>query len=71
MELQRFTTETVSRAEAFAYWADAVCQSYVPLGCETDDPKAFSGGITLQRMSNMACSHVSVSYTHLTLPTKA
>ena len=58
MELQRFTTETVSRAEAFAYWADAVCQSYVPLGCETDDPKAFSGGITLQRMTNMACSQV-------------
>lgn len=58
---QRFSTEDVSSAERVEFWRDAVCESYVHLGCETMTPGQFSGSIELTRREKLSTSYVSGS----------
>lgn len=45
--------------ERFAYWQDAVCDSYVLLGCDTQRPRAFHGAIMGRRLPGISVSRVS------------
>jgi len=56
-----FTTYSVDAHERFAYWREAVCDSYVLLDCACDDPTGFHGEILLNRMSRLSTSFVSGS----------
>jgi len=56
--LNRYDTLDVAGRDRFEYWADAVCESYVQLGCETDLPDAFEGSILLNRMEHLSTSTV-------------
>lgn len=58
---QTFSTQTVRSTDRFAYWRDAVCDSYVMLDCDTATPGAFAGSIHLTRRERLATSVVSGS----------
>ena len=51
-------TKQVKENDRFSYWREAVCDTYVQLGCETDETQAFEGGIELVRSPRMSVSTV-------------
>lgn len=55
---QRFTTEDAHPRDRFAYWREAVCDSYVQLECDTANPRSFCGSIDLKRRKRLSTSHV-------------
>lgn len=58
---QRFTTKDAHPRDRFAYWREAVCDSYVQLECETAHPQSFEGSIDLKRRQCLSTSYVSGS----------
>lgn len=56
---QQFDTRAVRAGETFAYWREAVCDAYVQLGCETDQPRGFWGEIRLERLPKLSVSFVT------------
>jgi len=54
----RYDTANVAPSESFAYWREAVCDSYVQLGCETDHRHNFSGSIEIAHHSTLSISKV-------------
>jgi len=54
-----YETGTVLPKERFAYWRDAVCESYVQLGCDTEHRYDFSGSIVVERHSILSISKVA------------
>lgn len=60
MDLQtRYDTHDVALADRFAYWREAVCESYVRLGCESDFRSDFRGVIEISRYSSLSISRVA------------
>lgn len=60
MDIQtRYNTLDVPYKDRFSYWQEAVCDSYVRLGCDTKERKNFSGLIEISRYSTLAISRVS------------
>ena len=57
--MEHFSTQTVAARERFSYWREAVCDAYVHLGCEIEQPSGFQGEIKLRRYPNIAVSLVS------------
>jgi len=55
----RYDTTDVDITERFAYWQDAVCDSYVYLGCDSYDKRNFQGSIEMERHSVLSISQVS------------
>lgn len=58
---QRFNTQHAHPADRFAYWREAVCNSYVQLDCATDAPHRFQGRIDLKRREYLSSSLVTGS----------
>ncbi|KEP70712.1 hypothetical protein DL1_16125 [Thioclava dalianensis] len=58
---QRFTTQDARPADRFAYWREAVCDSYVELDCATATPRTFHGQIDLKRRALLSTSYVKGS----------
>lgn len=56
-----YSTETVGSRDKFAYWSEAVCNSFVQLGCDTPDRTGFSGRLETIRHSSLSVAHVSGS----------
>lgn len=54
----RYDTSEVPLAERFAYWQDAVCDTYVRLGCDANERLSFSGSIDIMRHSMLSISRV-------------
>lgn len=54
----RYTTSDVAEKDRFAYWREAVCDSYVKLGCECSSDIGFEGGIEITRHSALNVSNV-------------
>lgn len=54
-----YSTATVAPGERFAYWREAVCETYVRLGCDVYKPTEFSGELAISRYTNVAISQVS------------
>ncbi len=62
MDIQgRYDTQDVAARDRFAYWRDAVCDSYVQLGCDTPHRQDFRGTIEIARHSVLSVSRVSGS----------
>lgn len=57
--LQHYDTRAVRSKEGFSFWREAVCDSYVQLGCETDFADGFWGEIELERLPKLAVSFVA------------
>ena len=57
----RFSTNDVAASDKFAYWREAVCDSYVQLVCDSDSHTEFEGEILLDRWSRLSTSFVSGS----------
>lgn len=55
----RYDTDGVRQGDRFAYWRESVCDSYVQLGCETENRKDFRGFIEIARHSVLSISKVS------------
>lgn len=55
----RYDTTDVARTDRLAYWQDAVCDTYVQLGCESPQKRSFNGVIEIARHSVLAISRVS------------
>ncbi|MEM9629198.1 MAG: helix-turn-helix domain-containing protein [Pseudomonadota bacterium] len=53
-----YDTAEVKSRDRFAFWRDAVCDSYVQLGCEADDVSGFDGRIEIARHSLLSISKV-------------
>lgn len=54
-----YSTANITARDRFAYWREAVCASYVQLGCEVDRTVGFSGDLEITRHSGMSVSKVS------------
>lgn len=54
-----YHTDSVKSHQKFAYWREAICDSYVMLGCETSNQKSFSGSIRLRELDDMRYSFVT------------
>lgn len=54
-----YDTNSVSIADRFSFWREAVCDSYVQLGCETDNQRKFEGKIDIAHHSALSISNVS------------
>lgn len=60
MDIQsRYDTRDVTPRDRFSYWREAVCDSYVKLGCETENRNDFSGMIDIARHSLLSISKVA------------
>ena len=59
--IARYDTGQVAPAERFAYWHDAVCESYVRLGCDALETVDFHGSITVAHHSVLSISEVAGS----------
>lgn len=55
------STNSVRQEDRFAYWREAVCDSYVLLDCQCERPEKFDGEILLNRMSRLSTSFVTGS----------
>lgn len=55
------STASVHQRDRFAYWREAVCDTYVQLECMSDNSTDFTGEIQLNRMSRVSTSIVSGS----------
>ncbi len=55
------STDSVRQSDRFAYWREAVCDSYVMLDCQSPNPEHFNGEILLNRMSRLSTSFVTGS----------
>jgi len=55
------STSIVEQKDRFSYWREAVCDTYVQLDCNCDNPAQFGGEILLNRMSRLSTSFVSGS----------
>ncbi len=53
-----YDTSEVAVRDRFAFWRDAVCDSYVQLGCEAEDIQRFDGRIEITRHSLLSISEV-------------
>lgn len=58
---RKFSTAAVRAVDRLAYWREAVCETYILLGCETSAPTAFSGEIELSRHDKISTSFVGGS----------
>lgn len=60
MDIQtRYDTADVPFRDRFAYWQEAVCDSYVQLGCETERQVGFQGAIEIARHTVLSISRVN------------
>ncbi len=57
--LLQFDTNTVRDHERFSYWREAVCETYVQLGCEAEGRHDFWGDIVLHRLPKLSVSFVT------------
>ena len=55
------STRSVRRDDRFAYWREAICDSYVLLDCDAEQPRDFDGEILLNRLSSLSASFVTGS----------
>jgi len=58
-QVARYSTAEVAPRDRFAYWREAVCESYVQLGCEAQQVSDFSGDLSITRHSVLSISDVS------------
>ena len=54
-----YDTSSVLVRDRFAYWREAVCDSFVQLGCETEQQHDFTGRLDIVRHSVLSVSHVT------------
>lgn len=60
MDIQtRYNTQDVAPQDRFAYWRESVCDSYVQLGCDTENRNNFRGLIDIARHSVVSISKVA------------
>ena len=59
VENKHFSTASVRPDQRFSYWREAVCETYVQLGCEAPEIEDFEGEIKLRRRSLLSVSTVS------------
>ncbi|WP_428669394.1 helix-turn-helix domain-containing protein [Roseibium sp.] len=55
----RYDTAKVAPRDRFAFWRDAVCESFVRLGCETENLTRFKGLLKTTQHSMLSISEVS------------
>ncbi|MFK7997319.1 MAG: helix-turn-helix domain-containing protein [Granulosicoccus sp.] len=55
----RYDTNDMPLRDRFAYWREAVCDSYVKLSCETENRDYFSGRIDVTHHSILSISKVA------------
>jgi AraC-like DNA-binding protein len=56
-----YCTQTVNGRDRFAFWSEAVCNSFVQLGCETTKRSGFTGRLETVQHSCISVAHVSGS----------
>ncbi|MHA7777056.1 AraC-like ligand-binding domain-containing protein [Roseibium sp. M-1] len=56
-----YSTVGIAPRDRFAYWREAVCASYVQLGCEAVAKSGFSGTLEIERHAGLSISKVSGS----------
>lgn len=60
MDIQtRYDTNDVAQQDRFAYWRESVCDSYVQLGCDSENRSNFRGLIDIARHSVVSISKVA------------
>jgi len=55
----QYDTSQIAPANRFSYWSDAICNSYVRLGCDVKNMSRFKGSIKIKHHSVLSISEVS------------
>ena len=55
----RYNTSGLTSADRFAYWHDAICETYVRLGCDAQNRGDFNGSIEIERHSSIEISRIT------------
>lgn len=66
MPATRYSTDDVSRQEAFAYWHDLICDVFINLDCSTTEENSFGGAIQTQTMADIEVSTMEAGGMRLT-----
>lgn len=53
-----YDTAGISEKDRFGFWHEAVCDSYVRLGCTAENRRNFHGSLKIARHSMLSISHV-------------
>lgn len=60
-----FSTDTMDRAKRYAAWRDAICDVYVHVNVEADDPDNYDGFIRETQFGNVAMTDCLLSQQHI------
>jgi hypothetical protein len=60
-----FSTNKVSKREAFAYWHDLVCANFIRLNCWSPKQSSFSGRFYLQSFADLQISAMTADEMHV------
>jgi AraC-like DNA-binding protein len=60
-----FSTDAVDRAKRYAAWRDAICDVYVHVNVEADDPDNYDGFIRETQFGNVAITDCLLSQQHI------
>lgn len=60
-KISRYRTSEVAPRDRFAFWREAVCNSFVRLGCDTTHRVGFHGELEIARHSTLSISNVGGS----------
>lgn len=55
----QYDTANIAPADRFAFWNEAICNSYVQLGCDAKNTSKFKGSLKVHRHSVLSISEVS------------
>lgn len=60
-----FSTDALDRAKRYAAWRDAICDVYVHVNVEADDPENYDGFIRETQFGNVAITDCLLSQQHI------
>ncbi|SRR5579871_3437502 len=59
MNSHRVSTEVVSRRQAFAFWQDVICGTFIHLDCKSPQSSAFAGELTSRPLGDFSLSSMT------------
>ncbi len=66
MDSRRISTEIVPRRQAFAFWQDVICDTFIHLDCTSSHTGSFSGELTSQPLGDLTLSSMASDAIDLT-----
>lgn len=66
MQSSRITTDKVAGREAFSFWRDVICETFIRLDCSAQNRSEFAGGLSSYPLGNLQLSSMTSDQIGLT-----